>query len=224
VHAERYVQGDHTVFALTDLTEQERQAAHTLGWQDTGEGFACRFPAGTRYLEQAYRNFERHAPTLIRRCLGLVTLPWSEALLAALQVLDSQPIDWYLVGSAALAVRGVGAVPGDIDLVTDFPGARLLEELLSEHLMQPLTPAPGWVAGWFARAFVSAQVEWVAEVNETADEPHPTDFGPEAARRLETVAWRGFEVRVPPLDLSLDVSRRRGLTDRVEQIERWLGK
>jgi hypothetical protein len=49
-----------------------------------------------------------------------------------------------------------------------------------------------------------------------------SDTGRAAAARLETVAWRGREVRVPPLDMQLQVSENRGLTERVETIRRFM--
>jgi len=59
-------------------------------------------------------------------------------------------------------------------------------------------------------------------VNQRADDPLPSDFGPTAASRLEQVTWHGTVLRVPPLDLQLEVSKRRGLADRVAKIERAL--
>jgi len=47
----------------------------------------------------------------------------------------------------------------------------------------------------------------------------PSDFGPVAASRLETVTWEGWQLRVPPLDLQRAVSERRGLTTRVALID-----
>jgi hypothetical protein len=52
-----------------------------------------------------------------------------------------------------------------------------------------------------------------------ADLPDVTDFGQTAAGRLETVRWRGWEIRVPPLDLQRAVCERRGLADRVAMID-----
>ena len=50
------------------------------------------------------------------------------------------------------------------------------------------------------------------------DDPHPSDFGPAAAERLETVSWRGHDLRVPPLEMQRQVSLRRGLGERVRQV------
>ena len=51
------------------------------------------------------------------------------------------------------------------------------------------------------------------------DENGITEYGPVAANRLETINWQGYEVLVPPLDIQLEVSKRRGLDERVKKIE-----
>ena len=66
---------------------------------------------------------------------------------------------------------------------------------------------------------LGARVEWVGGVGPAADEPQPTDFGLAAAARLEVVPWRGWQIRVPPLDLQRAVSLRRALHDRVRLID-----
>jgi len=60
----------------------------------------------------------------------------------------------------------------------------------------------------------------VGGVRPEVDRDEPTDFGPGAAARLDTIEWRGRALRVPPLDLQLRVSERRGLMDRVAAIRK----
>lgn len=59
----------------------------------------------------------------------------------------------------------------------------------------------------------------VSGVGEHLDEDEVTDYGLIAASRKETITWHGYEIQVPPLDLQLEVSERRGLTNHVEQIK-----
>jgi hypothetical protein len=147
---------------------------------------------------------------MVRQRAGEVPAPWDATLLTVLEVVAGEPIRWYLVGTAALAVRGLPIVLTDIDLVLDVEGARRLGWLLRDHLVEPVTPTPDWVAESFTRAFLSTTLEWLGGANERAEEYGPTDFGPRAAGRLETVVWRGHKLRVPPLDLQLAVNERRG--------------
>ena len=64
---------------------------------------------------------------------------------------------------------------------------------------------------------------WIGAPKAGVDLPVPSDFGPAAVSRLETVTWERWQLRVPPLDLQRAVSERRGLTARVALIDALLG-
>lgn len=205
-------------FLLTAVEPELQQAAIALGFVRDGEAFVRVFPQDARWLEEAWRNFVRHAPAMVRQTASGVA-PWDEALQAFLERVDG--VDWWLTGSGALAVRGVDVSPRDLDVITDAAGSSRLGELLADSLVEPVFASQGWVARWWGRAFLGARVEWVAEVASSVDDPHPVDFGPTAAANLESVVWRGHELRVPPLELQLAVAERRGLTTRVAAIHAW---
>ncbi len=205
-------------FRLTQVEPELREAATVLGFARDGEAFVRTFPEEARWLEEAWPNFVRHAPTMLRQtATGLV--PWDEALAAFLDRVDG--VDWWLAGSVALAVRGVDVSPRDLDVITDAPGAQRLGELFADALVEPVVASEGWIARWWGRAFLGARVEWVAEVASSVDDPDPVDFGPTAAANLERVRWRGYELQVPPLELQLAVAERRGLAERAAAIREW---
>jgi hypothetical protein len=214
--------GDWTQFVVADLGEAYYSAALRLEFQPVPEGLARSFPSNSPHLRRAYENFARYVEELIRQRAGAQPVPWERALEGYLEIVAGTEVNWYLVGSTALAVRGLEIAPGDIDLVTDEVGAHSLAELLLDFLIEPVVPVDAWISDWFGRSFFHADVEWVGGVNERADTPEISDFGPVAATRLEPMHWRGHELWVPPLDLQRDVSRRRGLDSRVAQIDRFL--
>lgn len=107
-------------------------------------------------------------------------MPWEYALETFLSLVDGRSINWWLAGSAALAVRGLDVIPGDFDLVTDDAGAHQLGEVLLDYLVEPVVPVRNWACNWFGRSFVDASIEWVGGVDERAG----GDFGPAVARRL----------------------------------------
>ena len=150
-------------------------------------------------------------------------MPWQDALAEVCRRLDGAGVDWWLTGSAALAVRGIPVTPGDLDLVVSDEDAHRVGDLLLDCLIEPVAPAD-WFCRWWGRAVLGARVEWVGGVGPSADRPEPTDFGLVAAARLETVRWREYDVRVPPLELQRAVSSRRGLVERVRLIDgNWQG-
>lgn len=75
------------------------------------------------------------------------------------------------------------------------------------------------ISDWWGRAYCGARIEWIGGARPFVDVPDPSDFGPAAGRRLETVTFEDWHIRVPPLDLQRAVSARRGLTDRVALID-----
>lgn len=215
--------GQDPWFVIYDVEEAYHDTARRLGYGDIAAGFGSVAPADNPFVQRAYDNFQQYVEPMLLQAAGVQPVPWNQTLLSLLTRLDGHDIDWWLLGSAALAVRGLHVTPGDIDLVVSDAGAFYLQELLLDCVVQPVIATPGWVHNSFARAFLHSRIEWVGGVNPIADAEYPSDQGPIAASRLEIVPWRGYEIRVPPLELQLEVSRHRGLTDRVAVIEKALG-
>jgi len=208
---------------MADLEPTYHDAICNLYYIPLKEGFGKSFPTNTSNLDAIYSNFQRYAEEMVLQMAGVRPVPWEECLLTFLQTIKPHNIDWWLCGSAALAVRGIAIEPRDIDLVVADADAQKLGNLMLEHLIEPVVRVENWFCNWFARAFLGARLEWIGGIDERADQPKVSDFGPTAESRLETVVWKDREIRVPPLELQLMVNKRRGLKERVEMIERVLG-
>jgi len=215
-------EGEETSFVFIDVEPEYEDVLRGLFYMPVQGGFAKTFPTSTPDLDRIYGNFERHAREIVVQAARIDPVDWRGTLAAFLELVDGLGIDWWLCGSTALAVRGIDVAPGDLDLVVDDDGARELSGMLSDYLVEPLQSPESWICSSFGRAFLGARLEWVGGVNESADTPEVGDFGPVAAERLEAVDWRGTEVRVPPLDLQLEVSERRGLADRADKIRAFM--
>jgi hypothetical protein len=217
--AMRKTRGQHTHFIVTEVEPGYHEVLRGLYYTPVKEGFAKAFQSDTPGLDRIYHSFELHVEEMVLQTADDRPVPWEQCLLAYLKATEGHDIDWFLGGSGALAVRGLEIVPRDLDLVVGDPDSVRLADILSEHLVEPHVRVEDWFCNWFARAFIHARLEWVGGVDERGDRPEVSDFGPAARGRLDTVSWRGFPVRVPPLDLQLAVNRRRGLADRVTMIE-----
>lgn len=209
-----------TSFVISGLDPAYHDVVRDLYYSQVEEGFVKTYPADTPHLDRIYRNFERYAEEMILHAARVHPVPWEQALLSFLKIVENENVNWWLTGSAALAVRGTGISPRDLDLVVDGVGAQRLGELLLDYLVEPVLPVQGWICNWFGRAFLHARIEWIGDVHNSVDEPDISDFGPIAASRLEVINWHRKEIRVPPLDLQLEVNKRRGLVERVEIIMR----
>jgi hypothetical protein len=199
-----------------------REVLPGLAYQAFDGGFARSFPVDAPDLDRIYRNFEQHVEELLEQTAGRRRVRWEDALSELAARLDGAGVDWFVVGSAALAIRGIDVRPRDVDFVTTSH-ARVSAALADALIEPPLYDGDRrWVAAWFGRAYLDARVEWVAEVYPEYDDwGAPNEIGPAAASRLERVRWNDRSLLVSPLDLQLTVNEKRGLGDRVDAIRRF---
>lgn len=203
------VHGVELQLGLADVPAALATAVDDLGFERMGAVSVRRFPAAAPYAVQAAARFEEFAERMVHQAARVDTTPWRRALE---DVLARVPPDgWFLAGSAALAVRGVAVEPRDIDLVAiDADVCAQLAAALEDVLVEPLVDG-GWLGQRWFRAFSHARIECVGGPHASHDTPRPSDFGPFAEARLTTAHWRGWDVRVPPLELQLASRQRRGL-------------
>ena len=203
-------------FVIDAPDDRARDLLPKMGYLPDGDaGGRCVtrwFPpaaGAARYLAR----FNAAIGPMLRQTAGLETAPWEDALLAFLRRVEGTGLDWWLYGSAALAVRGLAVAPGDVDVrVHD---AFALGRVLDDWLVTPVERMRGWVAAEHGRAFRGAVVEWIARPDPALDDPAaPHEQGALIAPEIEVAHWRGHAVRVPPLSASLRSCEQRGLHDR----------
>jgi hypothetical protein len=224
VSTELRLVGERAQFlVLTDVADYRRVLAD-LAFEEHGDAFVRSFPAAARGLHESYVRFKLTLDDVLAHAAGRRLPPWDDALDAVATRLRAARTDWFLAGSAALAVRGIDIVPRDLDLVVADAAAAV--EAFAELQIEPVSVnRPGsWIAQWFGRAFLHARVEWIAGVDPEIDVySSPNECGPRAASRLETARWRDHELVLTPLDVQLAVTERRGLAARAEAIRDFLG-
>jgi hypothetical protein len=204
------------VVGASDRLYQDR--LEHLGYLGIGDDrFATRWFPDSPSIPRYYDRFAAAIEQMVRQSARLVPIPWEEALRELLRRIHGSGLHWWLFGSAALAVRGIDVTPGDIDI--NVSDADLAGSIFDDLLVTPVEELDGWVAGRVGRAFHEAIVEWLSEPHPELDDPaSPREYGPHIADRLETVEWRGYRLRVPPLTAQLATCERRGLGDRVQLI------
>jgi hypothetical protein len=224
VSSELRLVGDQAQFRVETSDPAYRRALGELLFAAEGDAFVRSYPANARGLHESYLRFKLTLEDMLAQTAGRKLPPWDEALDAVATLLRAVRADWFLAGSAALAVRGLDIVPRDLDLVVADPAAA--SRALADVQIEPVTEnRPGsWIARWFGRAFLRTRVEWIAGVDPAIDVySSPNEFGPRTAARLETVRWQDHDLALVPLAVQLAVTERRGLTVRAELIRDLVG-
>ncbi|MCB0031836.1 MAG: hypothetical protein KDE28_28190, partial [Anaerolineales bacterium] len=131
-------------------------------------------------------------------------------------------VDWWLTGSCAACVRGIPLKPHDVDIMVDARNIGLLRELFQDDTIEPIVDSSGWVTKDFGVLFLGCRVDIASDPQPILDQPEPVDCGPYAKTVLETVSWRGHQLRIPPIELQLNANRRRQRVERVRLIEEYM--
>ena len=218
----RWTDAGTTWFAVSGVGPELAAPAERvlMDYQRNGDEWRRGYPEGTLGLDICWQNFASCAELMLRQAAHLQPVPWRDTLHELCRRTSGRESNWWLAGSTVLAVRGARIEPGDVDLVCSDDGARSLGIIFADALIEPVTcDSSGLISAYWGRAFLTARLEWIGAPKAGVDSPAPSDFGPVAASRLETVTWEGWQLRVPPLDLQRAVSQRRGLTTRVALID-----
>jgi hypothetical protein len=124
-----------------------------------------------------------------------------------------------VIGSVALAVRGVDVRPGDIDVITTVEGADALADRYRDVLVVPVADDPGF--GIWGRAFTGGiRVEWLGNPARIQEGPWPLAAQTwTIASPFEEVCWQGRVLRAPPVELCRQIEVYRQRLDRVAAID-----
>lgn len=216
-------EADTVKFTISDFEPKYAAVLQGLFYQPEGSSFIKRFPSALA-TDQVQANFARYAPTMIDQIGGFAPVPWDLAIEGFARRAQSAGITWWLTGSCALAIRGIPVVPHDVDIMLRSEDLPSVESALGEFIVEPVIPTTGWIMKRFGVAFLEARIDLAFDPEAGVDRPQPADFGPYAMEHLETVVWRGLEVRVPPAALHLAGNRQRGRLERVRLIEDYLSR
>lgn len=212
--------GGALVYRVVDRGDRTDEMLASMHYQPSGETFERTYPPRLLFPHDV-ASLESRANRFLARESSVT--PTREAFDAALErVCDRHReagVEWWLAGSAALVVRGLDTVPHDIDVLTAISQLERLVPVVEPEVVEPFHDSTGWVVRGFGVVDAGFRVDYAFDPEPWVDSAAPVDFGPIAAGSLETVRWRGREIRVPPLALHLPSNRARGRAAVVAWIE-----
>ena len=149
--------GGWRTIRVVDADRGQRAALVELGF---GPDLVRRYPSGTRHFDRAVANLRQWLDEMVRQRMTGTAPGWAGALGDLLDRAGQARIPLAVIGSLALAVRGVDVRPGDIDVITTVEGADALGDSYRDVLVVPVADDPGF--GIWGRAFTGGiRVEWL---------------------------------------------------------------
>jgi hypothetical protein len=196
-----------------------------LGYGPLGDNpgeYLRRFPLHPE-VEHIFDRFAQSLRPMLDQMSRRVETPWEAALELLCARAAHAGLEWFLIGSASIALRGIDVKPRDVDFVVPDQAQALAvygDLLVNPPLFHTDTT---FVGLWSGRAFAGARVEWVSFVHPTLDMwRRPNELGPDTQANLERIQWRDWVIRVPPLTTQLTITEQRGLEERAQAIKQHL--
>lgn len=201
---------------ITEADPEQRAVLDELGHP---ADVVRRYPPGTMYVERAVANLRLGLDEMVRQQIEKTPADWAAALRDLLGRAEQARVPVAVVGSVALAVRGVDVCPGDIDVLTTLEGTDALGEAYRDVLVVPVATEPGF--GRWGRAFTGGiRVEWLGAPAAVHEGPWPLNAAEwSMASPFDEIQWENRSLRVPPLELQRRVEVQRQRLDRVAAID-----
>lgn len=210
------------LFIISEFSPEYKEIFENAYYSLENGCYTKRFPKDTPNISRIRENWENCAEEMFAQMGYFQTARWEEALLGFINRIRGHDIHWWLTGSCATCVRGVDIQPHDVDIMMRSEDIYRVNQLFSDCIVEPIICSKGWVVANFGVLFMGARLDWAFDPEDFVDNPDPTDFGPYAMQNLEDIDWKGQIVRIPPLELQMQVNKRRGRDDRVAAIEKFL--
>lgn len=214
--------GNDVVFRVCDFENKYEDILKMCFYQRDGKGYIKQYPAQTRNIERIKRHYFENAMEMFSQLGYFRPVPWEKALLDFLEMVDGAGIDWWLTGSCAACIRGVPLNPHDIDVMIDSKDIDKINNIFSDYIIEPIVDTKGWLTRDFGVIFMHARIDIASDPQERLDDPVPVDCGPYAKRNLEDIIWNGYSIKVPPVELQINVNKLRGRAERVQLLEEYL--
>lgn len=212
------------IFRISEFHPKYERILQMCFYENDGNGYNKIYPKNAKYLDKIKKRYFDNANLMFDQLGYFVPVPWEKALTEFCQRTQGTNINWWLTGSCAACIRGIKMNPHDVDIMTDSKSIEEITYVFSDYLIEPIVDTNGWLTKDFGVIFLHARIDIASDPQEILDIPEPVDCGPYAKQNLETIKWNGYNIKVPPLELQLNVNKRRERMDRVKLIEDFMNK
>lgn len=217
-----YKSKDKIAFNISNYHEKYEDIFKMCYYQKKGNNYYKEFSADIKNINKIADYFKNNAQEMFDQLGYFKPIPWQKAFLAFLQIIDGHDIDWWLTGSCACCIRGIPLNPHDVDIMINSKDADKISELFSDYIIEPIINTGGWLTKDFGVIFLHARIDIASDPVEALDYPLPIDCGPYAKKYLQELEWQGFKIRVPPLQLHINANEKRGRSERVSILKKYL--
>jgi len=236
-------------FCVEDVenTQLEDVIQH-MAWRKTDGRFFMSFPQNAFSNQQEKKlvssNFSRLGQVMFESLLA--GIDWETPLEMVAQKFNASGIEWYIVGSAGDAVRGIDLKPFDIDIVVhtrDYYKAKdICYHNFSDSIISPFTgiedvnpskynnnpmgyfinPLKYFGRMFLAGAMIEVAADEIWDLESRQSEHKKTVWARYEHSEYEIFVWRGHNIYLESLQHRYQIEIARNRADRIKAFEKYM--
>lgn len=212
---------DEVIFEVHEYGKLE-EALKMCFYQNSKDHYYKSFPKSIGNMDKIKKNYKANAELMFSQLSYFSPIPWEDALYEFVKMVEGKEIDWWLVGSCAACIRGIKMNPHDVDIMINSKDIDKINDIFEDYLIEPIIDTNGWLTKDFGVIFMQARIDIATDPHPCLDKPIPVDCGPYAKEHLEEIEWRGYNIKVPPVQLQINANERRGRLERVRMLKEYI--
>jgi len=215
IYVKQMYDWNYYAFFAEDVDEKYWDYFKENLWWQIGNSFIKSYD-NVRDFEYCADNFTRYGETAIKQQLKILPAPWEKALDSFIPEIKKLGVDWYVHGSAAMALWGIDVAPKDVDIIipnySDFDKVR---NHFCKFAIRPIERCENWVMSGYGEIFMEAVIGIAF---------HNKELEPYDMSKLGKVDYKGTEVYVSSLEMLRQDNISYNRLDRVKAIEEKIKK
>lgn len=180
-----------------------------LFWQ-IGNNFIKQYD-NVKDFEYCAENFSKIGETAFKQQLKIISTPWEKALDLFIPEINKTGVDWFIHGSAAMALWGIDVAPKDINIIvpnySDFDKVR---NHFYKLAIQPIERCDNWVMSGLGGIFMEANIGFAF---------HNKELEPYDMSQLGKVVHNGNEIYMSSLEMLKQDNLNYNRPERVKLID-----
>lgn len=210
IYVKQMYDWNYYAFVAEDVDEKYWDYFKENLWWQVGNSFIKSYE-NIKDFEYCADNFTKYGETAIKQQLKLQKAPWEKALDLFIPEIQKLGINWYVHGSAAMALWGIDVLPKDVNIIipnySDFEKVR---DHFCKFAIRPIERCDNWVMSGYGEIFMEAVIGIAF---------HNQELEPYDMSILGKKVYKGTEVYLSTLEMlkqdNIDLNR----LDRVRLIE-----
>ena len=197
-----------------DVDEQYRDFFQSCLWWPVDRSFIKPYD-NVADFEYCADNFTKYGEIAIKQQLKILPSPWEKALDLFIPEMQKTGVDWYVHGSAAMALWGIDVKPKDVNVIipnySDFDKVR---EHFYKMAIKPIERCENWVMSGLGEIFMEAVIEIAF---------HNRELEPYDMTKLDRIDRKGTSIYVSNLEMLKQDNEYFNRPERVRLIEAQMG-